>query len=322
MAGIEIADDITGQPQPLAPLVDELERRFPGEVVRISSAFPRWPMEAWSDTFLLQRRQGRPWYLKGTSRLRPEAAVLEELGRVVPEHVPHLLVSDLLPDSPWSWFLMEHAGDPIVNEELTVADPEDAVAAVRALARIQRRTAHSHTLPALLDHCDAEGLRDAALKACAWYAERDGQHHAEYEEMQSRLVQDRAFFPRLAAELSPVPSTLVHGDFWAGNCARDGSTFRLLDWADAVWGVGGLSLVEMIGQNEELHAREPELWRVYAEERGISLPPSYPSACRDASCVLGVVTHQQINACCEVGPRLINAARRTFARLMEAVGAA
>jgi hypothetical protein len=323
MVPIAPADNITGEVQPLPPLVDELEARFPGEIVSLASAWPRWPMEAWSNTFVLHRRSGRPWFLKGTPRQRREAALTEELYRLVPAHLPHTILSDLLPGSRWHWFITEHAGEPVVDGELEFTEQGSVADAVRALALIQRQARASQRIAQLLPPCEPESLQQLILDICLWYASRRGARRQEYEDTARTIGRDTTYFRQHATALSARPCTIVHGDFWAGNVVREAGSVRILDWGDVVWGPGGLSITGLLGQHRRsLAAREAEIWSVYAEALGEPLDQPYVQSCARAYDLADIVIHHQIHLCCDAGPDVDEAAWRLFDRLATAINQA
>jgi hypothetical protein len=273
-------------------------------------------MEAWSNTFVLHRKSGRPWFLKGTPRRRREADLTEELYRLVPDHLPRIIVPDLLADSPWHWFIMEHAGDPVIDDGLEFAEQGSVLDAVRALAFIQHKARASERIAQILPPCEPELLQQLILDICLWYAGRRGKHRQEYEEIARMVGRDTTYFRQHATALSAWPCTIVHGDFWAGNVVREARGVRILDWGDAVWGPGGLSITGLLGQHRErLAAHEAEIWSVYAEALGEPVDPSYVQSCTQACDLADVVVHHQIHLCCEAGPDVDEARWRLFERL-------
>lgn len=315
---IPVAEDIAGRVRPLAPVLAELERRFPGAVVQASSAFPRWPMEAFSNALLLNLADGRRWFLKGTPRVRPEAEVTALLHELAPDHIPEVLVEDLRPDDSWRWFVMADAGEPVVNNSLDFDNVATAFEAGRALALIQRRAIGDERLRHVLPKCEAIRLQEACLDACSWFGRRDAAHQEQFAEVGAALSEATRYFGRLAEGLSRVPSTCVHGDLWAGNIVRAGGSIRLVDWGDTLWGPGGLSVVALLAQHaESLAPVASEVWSAYACEMGLREWRGYAQACADAYDVADVVIHMQIDRCCSGEATHVSPLLRTFGRLCD-----
>ena len=103
--------------------------------------------------------------------------------------------------------------------------------------------------------------------------------------------------------LRKLPSTIVHGDFWSGNIAVAGKAIRLIDWGDALWGVGGVSLVNLVTTSGgQLDNAVQELWEAYERGWERTIGPSYREACVAASVVTNLVIDTAIARCCGQGP--------------------
>ncbi len=214
--------------------------------------------------------------------------------------IPRVLVADLVPAATWRWFLMEDAG---CCDQSALSRPL-AIEAARTLGRLQRRALHDQALPSWLTRCEGNHLRQQALAVCRWAMNQ--QAPAALDELQrivSLLEEAHAFFGELAQQLAELPSTIVHGDFWSGNIAVAGKDIRLIDWGDALWGVGGVSLVNLImTSGGQLDNAIQELWEAYERGWEQTIGPSYQEACVTASVVTNLVIDTALARSCGQGP--------------------
>ncbi len=266
----------------------------------IHSLHPCWEPCEWSQVYRLALRDGTRLFVKGTPRSRNEALVMHRLHALCSTSLPRVLVVDLVPAATWCWFLMEDAG---CCDQSALSRPL-AIEAARILGQLQRRVLHDQVLPSWLNRCEGSHLQQQALAVCRWAMNR--QAPAALDDLQrivSLLEEAHAFFGDLAQQLAELPSTIVHGDLWSGNIAVAGTTIRLIDWGDALWGVGGVSLVNLImTSGGQLDNAIPELWQAY--ERGWEQPigPSYREACVVAGVVTNLVIDTTLARCCGQGP--------------------
>jgi len=266
----------------------------------IQSIHPCWEPCDWSRVYRLELRDGTRLFLKGTPRSRNEALVMQRLYDVCSTCIPRVLVVDLVPSAPWRWFLMEDAGDC----DLSALSRPVAMKAARTLGLLQQRALYDRTLPSLLLRCEGDRLQQQALDVCRWaMSQQAPEAHDDLQRIVSLFEQARSFFCELAKPLSELPSTIVHGDFWSGNIAVAGKDIRLVDWGDALWGVGGVSLVDLImTSGGQLHEAAPQIWEAY--EQGWERPVSglYREACTVASAVTSLVIDKALVTSCGQGP--------------------
>jgi hypothetical protein len=266
----------------------------------IQSLPPCWEPCEWSRVYCLALRDGTRLFLKGTPRSRNEAPVMQRLNDLCSTCLPRVLVADLVPAAPWRWFLMEDAGCC----DLSVLSTPLAIEAARTLGRLQQRALHDQTLPSWLTRCEGNHLQQQALAVCQWAMNRQAPSALDdLQRIVSLLQEARTFFGELEQQLAELPSTIVHGDCWSGNIAVARTNIRLIDWGDALWGVGGVSLVNLImTSGGQLDNEIQELWEAY--ECGWEKPirPSYREACAVASVVTNLVIDTTIARFCGQGP--------------------
>ncbi len=214
--------------------------------------------------------------------------------------VPRVLSTDLVPSASWRWFLMEDAG----NAEMSTLSRSVAIEAARTLGQLQQRALQDQTLPTLLIRCERDQLQQQTVEVCRWAMKQQAPEvQADLQRIASLLEQAYAFFGELAEQLSELPSTIVHGDFWSGNIAVAGNDIRFIDWGDALWGVGGISIVNLLMTSDgRLDDAAFQVWEAYEQgwERAIS--PAYRQACQAASAVADLVIDRAIAMSCGRGP--------------------
>lgn len=214
--------------------------------------------------------------------------------------IPRVLVTDLVPSASWRWFLMEDAG----NADVSALSSSVAIEAARTLGKLQQRALQDQTLPSLLIQCEGDRLQQQAAEVCRWAMKQQSlEVQADLQRIASLLEQAYAFFGELAEQLSELPSTIVHGDFWSGNIAVAGNDIRFIDWGDTLWGVGGVSIVNLLMTSDnQLDDAMFQIWEAYEQgwERPIS--PAYRQACQVASAVTDLVIDKAIATSCGQGP--------------------
>lgn len=317
---IVYSDNIHGTVQPISRITEMLETRFPGKIISITSAFPVWPMEAWSNTFLLQLTGGGQWFLKGTPRCRREAELTVALSSLAAEYIPTVLIDDIAPEDEWHWFLLDDAGKSVETDNFDFPDIETACVAVRALATIQLRARNCEEIKRIVPDCTPTHLQQTALDTCVRWAEESADA-GTYQDVIDVIAGDTRYFADLSVRLAVLPSTLVHGDLWAGNVVRHGDSIRLIDWADALWGPGGISIQNLLGA-ASLAARDDEIWDAYASGLGNALPPAYRQACREAATITSIVVHDQIHQCCATDACVDDGRLETMQQLAEQISVA
>jgi hypothetical protein len=266
----------------------------------IQSLDPCWEPCEWSRVYRLTLRDGTHLFVKGTPRTRNEALVTQRLSTLCPRCIPRVLMADLVPAAPWRWFLLEDAGetDPSPPPRLV------AIEAARTLGRLQQRASEDQVLPGLLAGCEAEQLQAQALAVCRWAMQQSSSEaFADLQRIAAHLQEAQTFFRDIAERLTDLPSTVVHGDFWSGSIAVAGQELRFIDWGDALWGVGGISLVTLIATSEgQLDEAEAAIWQAYEQgwERPIRQP--YREVCQVASTVADLMIDTAIATSCGRGP--------------------
>jgi hypothetical protein len=134
----------------------------------------------------------------------------------------------------YHWFLMPEAGQQSLVDLPAIEHWE---AAIRAFAEMQvTLTQHTRDLLEM-------GVPDRRLAHYpAWIAELLADDTAlqrgELGLTEAEIARLRALQPQLqalASQLndSPIPASLDHGDFWAGQVLRNGNGFVFIDWSDS-----------------------------------------------------------------------------------------
>ncbi len=195
---------------------------------------------------------------------------------------------------------MEDAGEC----DLSALSRPVAIEAARTLGRLQQRALHDQILPSLLTRCEGDRLQQSALDVCRWAMKQQApEAHDDLQRIESLFVHAHSFFCELAKQLSELPATIVHGDFWSGNIAVAGKDIRLLDWGDALWGVGGVSLVDLImTSGGQLNEAAPQLWEAYEQGWERAMSQRYREACTVASAVTNLIVDKAIVMSCGQGP--------------------
>ena len=179
----------------------------------------------WSVSTILraQTGAGRYYFKAAPTHFRHEAAVTKMLAERFPDVIP----APVAIDDEQGWLLTADFGDELASGKgASVGD-----GAVDALVALQRRSAVD--VDALLEAGCAD-RRVAALATQIGELAGDGAAWLSSEV----LVQLRSAWPRFVdlceeAATSPVPDTLVHGDFHGENVALRGGRYFIFDWTDA-----------------------------------------------------------------------------------------
>lgn len=298
-------------------LMAHLKAHFPGQ---IQGLHPCWDECAWSCVYRVDLFDGTRLFLKGTPRSRNEALVTQRLHALYPTGVPRVIMTNLVPGAQWRWFLLEDAG----HSDAKVLFSATAIEAAYQLGVLQCRALSDKFLPTLLVHCESDYLQKRALDVCAWAlkhaptaARKSIQHIA------TGITRASPFFREVADQLQGVPATIVHGDLWAGNIAvaLPDRTVRLVDWGDALWGVGGVSIVHLLLRSQgELDETSTAIWDAYENGLGTQVKPAYRAACVVANLVTELVTDMEIALCCERGLEILPGLH-VLLRSLEAVAA-
>jgi hypothetical protein len=274
---------------------------------------PAWYLDEWSMTLLVRSADGNRWFLKGTPRSRSEADVLGILYSLSSQSIPRLVALDILPGCETRWFVLEDAGQ--VSQAGT-AGIGSVLQAVSALGELQKRAEGNSDLRAMLPNCEAHGLRNAAVTVGRWICDASTGEENRLAVEYTRILQDSVvFFDRLGSVLSATPSTCVHGDFWSGNWGVLNGAVRIFDWGDAIWGVGGLSVTSLLGQQKEVTAHADQIWCTYGDAIEHDLSSEYRDMCALASDIAYLVIYMGINRCCRQPVSSFGAILETMKRL-------
>jgi hypothetical protein len=247
---------------------------------------------AWSATHQVTLATGRLLYLKATPRSRLEADVAGRLHRRAPGLVPRVIAGDLLPAAAWRWFLLEDAG-PTLDDP---PSPAGARAVAAGLATLQRQSHPDDALRSLLPHCPPPAFPLVVAQVADWLRDR-GEARSEAAGLASRLAADPARWQESIAALDPLPLDCAHGDLWAGNVGGGPRGPVFLDWADALWTTGAISLVNFVhASGPTLAACEDDLWQAYEAGRSVRLDGRQRAACQVAWAVANLHVDLRIAA--------------------------
>jgi hypothetical protein len=227
----------------------------------------------WSRTYRVELRTGDMLYLKGTPRDRPEAVTTAFLSTCCPTYLPHVVHTDLIPESAWRWFLTTDAGC-CTHTELPL---HVAAHAAFALGRIQQQVVHTDpSLARILPTCLPHQLHQIALTSCDWLIQ---QGYPAVEAYRTQIARATPYFATLAQQLAVLPATCVHGDFWPGNIAVQRNMIKVIDWGEAVWGIGGASIWNLLLTSRDTLAHHTAaIWTAYAHGWGRDIPEDYITA--------------------------------------------
>lgn len=245
---------------------------------------------AWSVVYRLRLPSGDALFLKGVPRTRAEAGVSARLAALCPEAVAPVLAVDLIPDDTSCWCVLGDAGRD-GGESL---DPSIAIRAAQVLGALQSGTVGDRTLANQVPHCRGGELW-AAHRARPKLRDR-------VRDMHRRLLQAEGWVRGVERQLLPEPDALVHGDLGAGNVAVQGDQVRLLDWGDAVWGVGGVSIIHLLASEDgRLDSHAGDIWAAYEVGLGRGVSRECRSASAFAHRVTRLVVDREIATCCGRG---------------------
>ena|SRR5579883_3276416 len=179
-----------------------------------------------------------------------------------------------------------------------------AIEAARRLGRLQQQAFQDQILPSLLIRCEGNHFHQQTAAVCQWAMKQQAPEvQADLQRIASLLEQAHSFFGELAEQLSELPSTLVHGDFWSGNIAVAGNDIHFIDWGDALWGVGGISIINLFMTSDcELDKANAQIWHAYEQGWDRPISHAYQQACLVASAVTDLVIDQAIATSCGQGP--------------------
>ena len=143
------------------------------------------------------------------------------------ERFPETVPRPIAIDGERGWFLTADFGDELV----ATMDAPHWEGALDALVTLQRSSV------ATVDSLLRSGCADRRPNMLLSQVEEFASEGSEWlsDEMETRLRAALSRFRDLCEEIasSPIPNTLVHGDFHAENVALSGGRYLIFDWTDA-----------------------------------------------------------------------------------------
>jgi hypothetical protein len=169
--------------------------------------------------------------------------------------------SDLLPHAKWRWFLLEDVG----NHHLKETSVDLAIEAAFQFGELQNTVRSDPTLSNILPCCLPSQLQKTVLDVCEWaIATSEPQLQAPYFSFQTKIASANSFFQDTAKKLVCLPPTCVHGDADTCNIIISDNRIHFIDWGDALWGVGSVSIVKLIVSLNNLSmSNVSEIWSAY-----------------------------------------------------------
>jgi aminoglycoside/choline kinase family phosphotransferase len=166
---------------------------------------------------------------------------------------------------------------------------------------LQRVVCHDRQLAQYLPHCQANNLQTAVLHVCEWaYQTAEKEVHNDLLTLKERLAQATKFFVDLQKTLAYLPATCVHGDFWSGNIACSKDNVSIIDWGDAIWGVGSASIVNLLSSaKDQLSSHAEQIWQAYARGWEKDLSEEFIRGSRVASLICSLVVDVEIAKYCK-----------------------
>ena len=217
----------SGGPERLEPW--QRERWFEEAASWVRTTVPRVTSveqyASWCGSMLLRvETDGGRCYLKAAPRyFREEGAMTAMLAERFPDVVPRPMAIDV----ERGWMVLRDFGDALVGSEA----PEHWEGALDTIVSIQR------TSVPVIDDLLRTGCRDRrpAMLLSQIDALVEGRLGPIPDGYPTRLRDAIPRFEELRAELeaSPIPDTLVHGDFHADNVVIEGGRYVIFDWTDA-----------------------------------------------------------------------------------------
>ena len=230
----------------------------------IDSCESVWEPCDWSKTFKIKDLEGNTYFLKGTPRSRPEAQVTKVLYEYDHTLIPKVFADDLFPDNEWCWFLISEMG----KADYDALPQKTSEQTAYHLGRLQRLVMDDQRLPTLLPQCLPNQYMDILHDVSWWMQNRFSLTSVELIVIAcSNLLERTAFFEDISYHLSPLSPTCVHCDVWSGNIAISENHLGLLDWGDAVWGIGTSSIINLLYASPDTLPSK-EIWIAYADGWG------------------------------------------------------
>lgn len=196
-----------------------------------SAPFEQVRTNFWSTALRVPTTTGNLYFKASASVYAFEPLLTETLSRLVPAHVPDVLVVD----RQRHWMLMRDGGVPFRSGPY---DPDRSVEEIRQYAELQIALApHVETLKAtgcpdqrlhLLPRLYEEVLAATPL---LHIDEAKGLPRHEYEQLLAYTPQLKKMCDELASY--PIPESLEHDDLHTGNVLANGERYVFFDWGDA-----------------------------------------------------------------------------------------
>lgn len=273
-----------------------------------------WEHSAWSQSYKISLNNNLIYFLKGTPRQRKEALVTKHLHLISPNIVPEVINDDLIPESTWRWFLVSNAGTCCYQG----IEGKYALKAAFNLGRLQRiMFSEGSSISQFLPQCEAQRLQEAVDQVGRWALQFS---NAEESEIIQRLLSINSdCYNDHVKNLNSIPSTCVHKDFWSGNIAINEEDVMIIDWGDAVWGVGGISIVNLILSDNGLSSQSNIIWNEYFQGLNRKLDKEYIKSSQIAYLVSELITEQEIAELQQqkYGPGLIPSIKRLYKELSQ-----
>jgi hypothetical protein len=275
-------------------LAERLGERFRDRVRQLTEP---WDHSAWSQSYRVEFDTRDALYVKGTPRTREEARITSFLHRYDPGHIPAVLDQDFLPEQEWRWFLLEDIGDCNQTGSIT---RECSIRAAFYLGRLQHIVSHHTQGAGYLPQCGAGGMQASLTSVCDWALRTASEEmREEFLAFRSSVARSTTYFRSLQQTLSLLPPTCIHGDLWSGNIACREGTVSFIDWGDALWGVGSVSIVNLVTTaSEDLSGHSGEIWEAYARGWERDLTEQLIEASRVAWLVSSLIIDVEIAKCC------------------------
>ena len=258
--------------------------------VRIDHFEVVWESCDWSETVKIIDQQGTTYFLKGTPRSRPEARVTEMLNSYNSLIVPKVLISDLLPDHEWCWFLMRDAG----TTDYDHITPDIALQTAYHLGHLQSQVIYNTYLPKVLPNSLPADYFTIIQQLGIWLETHFRDTSQSLIDMiRGKLLTRQRFFEVITQYLSVLRPTCVHGDLWSGNIASSSDHVCLLDWGDAIWGIGTSSIVNLL-TTSDTPLPSDDIWKAYADGWGQTINADLIQASELAYLLNLIVIEQQL----------------------------
>lgn len=229
------------------------------------------------------RTAGRDLFLKAVfPPFHAEPAITLLLAEQFPESVPTVIAIE--PDE--GWLLVEDVAAPLIGE-MPVADRQAGLdAGVRALVAMQRAAAGDvqpladagcprRPLAGMPDAVAAVLGEDAVVADASWPPDR-----------RARAVDATRDAVERVSRLG-FPTTLVHGDFHAGNVALADGAPRIIDWSDAAIADPSIDLVTWLSWSRDRPDEERAAIDAWIDAWSADTDPVVVRAAIDAILVVG-----------------------------------